>query len=268
MYPWYETRDPLVLNLPVINSNNTSGSLDSSSSSVASLASSRCFNYKYSIWEGGLFSRLESPRDAAETSEDSAYNKLNTRGSFLRSLPLKMLDANEEYKISDVLGLKPVAFTSANIRKVILQPMDGSRHGSLKSLQRKSSNSLMMMDMSRSNHKPGVVSPRPRIAAVSMNLNSTEGVVVASAFLPVHLHRSTDGQWSAEWDYEALLSMSTHLRVTRVGTVKWRGWHGNTGTEGSPEGGVPINERHLVEKCLQPFNCVPVWCSTKQFGEM
>ncbi len=101
-----------------------------------------------------------------------------------------------------------------------------------------------------------------------VHLDSTDGLIVASVFLPVHLHRSRNGRWSADWDYEALLSMQTHLRVTRVGVVKWRGWHGNKGADGSPEGGVPENERHLVEECLRPFNCVPVWVEPSMFGEM
>ena len=98
--------------------------------------------------------------------------------------------------------------------------------------------------------------------------SNTDGLIVASVFLPVHLHRTNDGKWSADWDYEALLSMQTHLRVTRVGVVKWRGWHGNKGADGSPEGGVPESERHLVEECLRPFHCVPVWVDPSMFGEM
>ena len=87
-------------------------------------------------------------------------------------------------------------------------------------------------------------------------------------FLPVHLHRSPEGEWSADWDYEALLSMQSHLRVTRVGVVKWRGWHGNFGRGDSPEGGVPVDERPKVEACLRAFNCVPVWIDPVLFGEM
>ena len=102
----------------------------------------------------------------------------------------------------------------------------------------------------------------------AVHLNSTDGLVVVSAFLPVILHRSDQGQWSAQWDYEALLSMQTHLRVIRIGVVKWRGWHGHTGSSGSPEAGVPVSERGLVEECLRPFNCVPVWIDTSLFGEM
>ncbi|EED93919.1 trehalose-6-phosphate synthase, partial [Thalassiosira pseudonana CCMP1335] len=80
---------------------------------------------------------------------------------------------------------------------------------------------------------------------------SSDGLIVVSAFLPVHVTRSDNGEWSADWDYEALLSMQTHLRVTRVGTS-----------------GVPVDERHKVEAVLRPFNCVPVWVPTSLFGEM
>jgi hypothetical protein len=115
--------------------------------------------------------------------------------------------------------------------------------------------------------------PPKKPSPEAVHLNSTDGLVVVSAFLPIVLHRSDAGQWTADWDYEALLSMQTHLRVTRVGVVKWRGWHGNVGTgsphhPGSAMSGVPIPERHLVEECLRPFHCVPVWIDTAVFGEM
>jgi hypothetical protein len=143
--------------------------------------------------------------------------------------------------------------------------------------------------------------PKASASLQSVHLNSTDGLVVVSAFLPVVLHRSEVGTWTADWDYEALLSMQTHLRVTRIGVVKWRGWHGNFGASAinarankessshssssgssvdggrgggntlpplSSAAGVPINERHLVEECLRPFNCVPVWIDPVVFGEM
>jgi hypothetical protein len=128
-----------------------------------------------------------------------------------------------------------------------------------------------------------------QVSVEQVHLNSTDGLVVVSAFLPVVVHRcetSSQPKWTADWDYEALLSMQTHLRVTRVGVVKWKGWHGNygqgnTGGGGggggqdgqeqppsSEEYGVPIKERYLVEECLRPFHCVPVWIDPLIFGEM
>jgi trehalose 6-phosphate synthase/phosphatase len=122
---------------------------------------------------------------------------------------------------------------------------------------------------------PPPLHEKPVVNRQAVHLSSTDGLVVVSAFLPVHLHRSDDGEWSADWDYEMLLSMQTHLRVTRVGVVKWRGWHGNrrmsmddNDSAPSPQAGVPVNERHKVEACLAPFNCVPVWVDPTLFGDM
>lgn len=122
---------------------------------------------------------------------------------------------------------------------------------------------------SSSRHRYDVSSQPPVPKQPAVTLSSSDGLIVVSAFLPVHVTRSDHGEWSADWDYEALLSMQTHLRVTRVGTVKWRGWHGNVGGGASAhEGGVPVEERQKVEAALRPFNCVPVWVPTNLFGEM
>ena len=75
--------------------------------------------------------------------------------------------------------------------------------------------------------------PGAPYAACDYTLFSTSGVVVVSTFLSVVLHRSPAGGLSVDWDYEYLLSMDTHLRVTRVGRVKWRGCHSNRGADGS-----------------------------------
>jgi trehalose 6-phosphate synthase/phosphatase len=129
-----------------------------------------------------------------------------------------------------------------------------------------------------------------RSTAEAVQLNATDGLVVVSAFLPVVVHRDETSEvpkWTADWDYEALLSMQTHLRVTRVGVVKWKGWHGNynqnTGNNNNNSNssnnnaeeqppaehlGVPFEERYLVEECLRPFHCVPVWIDPLIFGEM
>ena len=111
---------------------------------------------------------------------------------------------------------------------------------------------------------PTAATGSPAAPKQAVHLNSTDGLVVVSIFLPVILNRSDDGKWTADWDYEMLLSMQTHLRVTRVGVVKWRG----KGPNGTEEAGVPRKERYLVEECLLPLHCVPVWVDTTLFGEM
>ena len=129
----------------------------------------------------------------------------------------------------------------------------------------------------RTKSEPVTSSPAPagRGSKASTNsLESTDGVIVVSIFLPIVLDRDgVTGQWSADWDHENLLSMSSHMRVTRVGTVKWRGW-GNFGSKDadwtdpdSPEMGVPVSERGAVEQVLARFNCVPVWVDAITFKE-
>jgi trehalose 6-phosphate synthase/phosphatase len=102
-----------------------------------------------------------------------------------------------------------------------------------------------------------------------VHLNSTDGLVVVSMFLPVILQKQQQQQqastsstftWHADWDYEMLLSMQTHLRVTRVGVVKWR--------DGNDTKTVPIAERRAVEECLRKLSCVPVWIDETLLDQM
>lgn len=87
----------------------------------------------------------------------------------------------------------------------------------------------------------------------NVHLNSTDGLVVVSVFLPVILQQN-GSSWSADWDYEVLLSMQTHLRVTRIGVVK------------QP---VKKSERRAVEELLSRMQCVPVWVDPPEtFAEM
>lgn len=206
-------------------------------------------------------------------------------------VPLRHFHNRESYVVNDVLG-KTTGPPDIDHNRLERHPAE--RTSSVASMHSRNSSfgqggSFVNRQGSASKLKPassarkkavGFAPPpppyhRPKAAAAlqAVHLNSTDGLVVVSAFLPVILHRSDMGKWTADWDYEALLSMQTHLRVTRIGVVKWRGWHGNVGMSdkkhGSPEAaGVPVNERHLVEECLRPFNCVPVWMDTKLFGEM
>ena len=214
-------------------------------------------------------------------------------------MPLRLLTPDEIYTINDVLGtatgppdidhiricaksssMNELAMLHSSSQKDSFSMLrSGSRDNSL--CRKSSGGSLTILSSSpgtEATKKKVGFAPQPQPYKLNtgggdstrapVQLGSTDGLVVASVFLPVHLHRSLDGQWSADWDYEALLSMQTHLRVTRIGVVKWRGWHGNYGRHGSPEEGVPENERPAVEACLRPFHCVPVWVEPSLFGEM
>ena len=242
--------------------------------------------------EGGGSSEME-------VVESTATEAIEALEAPRHELQLQSLLPEEEYIVSDVLGVTSPAHPDVE-RIVVPHASDSigdmkllhstSRQDSFGKKAVKSSNSLSKSTTSlntlggknkESTRKKVGFAPEPpsyhdqhgqgssfSVKREPVHLDSTDGLIVASVFLPVHLHRNQEGRWSADWDYEALLSMQTHLRVTRVGVVKWRGWHGNKGADGSPEGGVPENERHLVEECLRPFHCVPVWVEPTLFGEM
>mmetsp|Transcript_27863 Transcript_27863/g.31931 ORF Transcript_27863/g.31931 Transcript_27863/m.31931 type:complete len:1287 (+) Transcript_27863:196-4056(+) len=245
----------------------------------------------------------EEEHEATETTTTTTTQELPRH-----ELPLRLLVAMDEYTINDVLGVPnpphpdidhirvPHASNVVDIRnfhKPTRKDSFNMKSGnSLSALSGGSAHSLNKGKDTPNKKQVGFAPEPPSYHAQQSNdgvgggsaggasgynnshkkepvhLDSTDGLIVASVFLPVHLHRSPEGQWSADWDYEALLSMQTHLRVTRVGVVKWRGWHGNKGADGSPEGGVPEDEKHLVEACLRDFNCVPVWVEPSLFGEM
>jgi trehalose 6-phosphate synthase/phosphatase len=272
----------------------------------AAPSNNRYFRYRFVIHRAGIFSRYEDPSDCvddpsmADGEEDAVAmdvgmedgNQRSTEAPILyHQLPLRLLANRESYVVNDVLGktsgppdidhnrIEPSRFggSSGDDRTPSVATMH-SRSSSFTKAAVGSGSALSTTSSSATAARKKAVgfAPAPppyhrakNLATIqAVHLNSTDGLVVVSAFLPVVLHRSDQGQWTADWDYEVLLSMQTHLRVTRIGVVKWRGWHGNTGSKGSPEAGVPFNERYLVEECLRPFNCVPVWIDTAVFGAM
>mmetsp|Transcript_33867 Transcript_33867/g.49693 ORF Transcript_33867/g.49693 Transcript_33867/m.49693 type:complete len:1336 (+) Transcript_33867:345-4352(+) len=243
-----------------------------------------------------------SSMDLQEDEEDGHHQSAGAR----HQLPLRLLCPGELYTVNDILGVTigtpDIDHIRVHPQHAPLSNLAGLHHqSSTHSLHHQSSNHSFGTSPSTSatflagkggketvkkkvgfapqpvpyrgsiaNKTPSSAqNPQPTPSKKqAVHLNSTDGLVVASAFLPIILHRSDDGVWSADWDYEVLLSMQTHLRVTRVGVVKWRGWHGNVGKDGSPSAGVPVEEREKVEACLAPFNCVPVWVTPSLFGEM
>ena len=210
-------------------------------------------------------------------------------GDIHHRLPLRLLSEGELYMVSDVLGqisnspdIEHIHAHNKDMMAVV-SSLFSSRDTTISSGKSSQLSLGMLASLGpsakdeRSKKKVAFAPAPPRLHAhetsTSMKkspvfLDSTDGLIVVSAFLPVHLNRTETGEWTADWDYESLLSMQTHLRVTRVGIVKWRGWHGNKGSNGSPEGGVPEEERVKVEECLKAFNCVPVWIEPSLFGQM
>uniref|UniRef100_A0A7S1UMF2 Alpha,alpha-trehalose-phosphate synthase (UDP-forming) n=2 Tax=Grammatophora oceanica TaxID=210454 RepID=A0A7S1UMF2_9STRA len=277
-YPWYSTLKPLTVTLPS----------ERILKDPSAPKHTKFLYYSYAIFRSGVFHRWEQLSDAPtelmegkQQDDNMAVETSSDERRHHHELPLRLLHNRELYVVNDVLGKTMGPPDIDHIREQSEPQMKKAE--SLLSAKENSSNSIgRRMDrgsrgsMTSDNKKhvgfaptPPPFHPKgPMVNKQPVHLNSTDGLVVVSAFLPVVLTRSDDGQWSADWDYEMLLSMQTHLRVTRVGIVKWRGWHGNQGAGGSPEGGVPLEERDLVEACLVPFNCVPVWVEPKLFGEM
>jgi trehalose 6-phosphate synthase/phosphatase len=272
-YPWYHTLSPLTLPLP---SRGTDGEA----------RKKQQLTYRYAIHRAGAFDRWEQASDAPDA--------IDTNCDAPHAVLLHTLHNRESYTVNDVLG---VSTGPPNVTHVRLPTHPTYQRAATLHATTSGPDAIMMTALRPSISQPKVSAspatvttrkqavgfcptPTPyhhhqanssnnnHSAKRAVHLSSTDGLVVVSIFLPVILHRSEQGKWSADWDYEMLLSMQTHLRVTRVGVVKWRGWHGNTGQEGSPESGVSRKERHLVEECLLPFHCVPVWVDPVLFGEM
>jgi hypothetical protein len=250
---------------------------------------------------GGIAMDTGMEVDTTQRTTTATDSSSSSSSQLFHSLPLRLLANRESYVVNDVLGkttaapyinhnrLEPTGFGAVGSSPSVASLHSrSSSFGKAPSFSQVGSQAKMGSGSALNTvggGSSGATAARKRAvgfapspppyhrakdptAVQAVHLNSTDGLVVVSAFLPVVLHRSDQGQWTADWDYEVLLSMQTHLRVTRIGVVKWRGWHGNTGSKGSPEAGVPVNERHLVEDCLRFFNCVPVWMDTALFGEM
>lgn len=278
-YPWFHTTSALTLQLPP---RTPEGQQRERSA----------FVYRYAIHRAGVFYRWEDVSDGPSELRENTSQHGQEQDSVpkahpgMHEVPLHLLANTGTYVVNDVLGITTSPADIEHVR-VTFRPdlgrsdtmhkqsvgssqstasMGGKGTGKASGSPRKKSVGFAPAPMAYRNlkNRAGMrVRPKQQV-----HLNSTDGLVVVSVFLPVILHRSDAGVWIADWDYEMLLSMQTHLRVTRVGVVKWRGWHGNSGGDGSPEAGVPRNERHLVEECLRPFNCVPVWVDPTLFGEM
>jgi len=285
-FPWYKVLTSRAIALPSENVLNNEGAP----------RELKYFSYRYAIFRGGIFHRWEQPGDGPtflQGSDDDASMEGDNDPRVVVStaqagqvvvyheVPLRLLHDRELYVVQDVLGVlgghpdiehirEPSEPTMKTADKLLNKSDRGGSSGQFRQVGSQSS----MKSSTSGKHVGFAPTPPPfhpkgtGVKKQPVHLNSTDGLVVVSAFLPVVLHRSDDGDWSADWDYEMLLSMQTHLRVTRVGIVKWRGWHGNRGSDGSPEGGVPHEEREKVEACLRPFNCVPVWVDPVLFGEM
>jgi len=80
-------------------------------------------------------------------------------------------------------------------------------------------------------------------------INSSDGGIIVSYFLPVLLSRDTRGRWKAEWDKENLLSLQLNARTCWVGSVRY---------QNAP---IPPEEEENVSFALAELNCHAVYIS-------
>lgn len=86
-------------------------------------------------------------------------------------------------------------------------------------------------------------------ALLDANVPSNYGVIIVSFFLPVVLKRLNNGSWTAEWDYENVVTLNLKNRTTWIGSVRY---------DNSP---IPENEEEAVAAALAPLNCFPIFLS-------
>ena len=101
-------------------------------------------------------------------------------------------------------------------------------------------------------HRAKLFASWNRNKPVDRTLDSSDGVIMVSYFLPVILTRKTNGSWVASWDREALLSAlnSTALQVSRVI------WVGSVRYGNAP---IPVEDEEAVTAVLAELNCIPVF---------
>jgi trehalose 6-phosphate synthase/phosphatase len=86
--------------------------------------------------------------------------------------------------------------------------------------------------------------------STSSEISSSDGVIVISYFLPVLLTKHANGDWSAAWDKESILSFQNlPVRMSWVGSVRY---------QNAP---IPPEEEEAVADLLSQMNCYPVFIS-------
>ena len=85
-------------------------------------------------------------------------------------------------------------------------------------------------------------------------LAPTDGVVVASLFLPVLIARDSSGKLQIAWDHENLLSLQTPLRVTRVGIAR------------TPDDATEREKQDIAERLRrQPWCAIAIFLDAETF---
>ena len=218
-FPWYRAASPLTVTIP------PRGMHDEESRKKFR------FTYKYAIYSGGVFNRLEQPSDGPDPDPDqaddgdtamidgsstsSSANRLNHH-----EMPLHQMQHGETYVVSNVLG---VTWIPADVDHLSVQTNDASYTQAASLHNRANSTDGMsfvnIMGRTGASNSSGALTSTP-VSSIrkkgvgfapppppyhakanktknAVHLNSTDGLVVVSVFLPVIVKRSDEGAWSA-----------------------------------------------------------------------
>jgi len=204
------------------------------------------FYYRYAIFQQGKFHKWEDPSDGSEGGMEER------EASPPHCLSVRQLQDGETYTVQDICG-------QVDQQRIQVYHAHPEYQGAATLLVNHNAANDSAMGLStpttttlRKTTSGNAMIKAKQKTTNAVHLNDTDGLVVVSLFLPV-IVRALDGQWTADWDYEMLLSMQTHMRVVRVGVVKQA---------------IPMDQRPAVEECLAKLHCVPVWLDPGQFAEM
>ena len=179
--------------------------------------------YRYCVFSGGKFSRWEGDGEISRVLVAEGFENM-TRAE------------RDSSRIVDSFGiLHTENSTSAMPSPPISITYNASRNGSVVAQSEALSfRSKQFAEWGRKSRIDG-------------NLRPTDGVIIVAYFLPVNLHRSRIGAWSASWDSENILSLNLNARATFVGSVRYHG---------AP---IPVEDEEAVTIALMSLNCHPIF---------
>ena len=180
--------------------------------------------YRYCVFSGGKFNRWEGGGDISRVLVNEGYENM-TRAERDSS---RMVDSFGIIHTGDTSSLMPSPPLSMTY--------NASKHASTATAV-----SEGLSFRSRQFAEWG------RKTRIDGNLKSTDGVIIVAYFLPVNLHRSRNGVWSATWDSENILSLTLDARATFVGSVRYHN---------AP---IPVEEEEAVTIALMSLNCHPIF---------
>lgn len=194
--------------------------------------------YRYAVFCGGQFKRWEGTKGKG----DGAFTRtLDAPGSVHRGISVMTDD------VLDILGALGTA---------------GGKRPPTPQIKGQSTSSEARASVSTASEVRSFKSRQfeawgDRCANVANHISSEDRVVVVSYFLPVILTMSEEGEWTAEWDNENILSLQADIgamdraidKISWVGTVRYQG------------AAVPAEHEQAVSYVLTSMHCFPVYVS-------